>query len=143
MKILVLLASLVVLALAVYALRLWMRVRQQDQANTSRKAMAREDQLASVRLLCKSLLDGDLNLSEAAIRLKVMLDHLYPDGGGEQSCPDIYALYDATVHMPRGAARKALPRQEIRRLDAEREALEHRYRAAVLDEARRLQETFG
>lgn len=137
MQILGIAALLVVAGLAIYALQLWRGVWRRDGEQARVKAQARDDQVRSVRLLALSMLDGDLNLSEGAIRLKVMLDHLLPDSGA-RSYPDIYALHDATAHMPRGAARKQHPRDEIRRLDAQREVLESQYREPVMAQARQL-----
>ena len=137
-----LLGALVVIALAVYAWNLWQGVWRRDSESVVRKASAHEDQVNSVRVLAKSLLDGDLNLSEGAIRLKVLLDHLQPDGSGQRDYPDVYALHDAIAHMPRGAARKACSRAELRAMDNERERLEAQYREQVLLQAGGLLEAY-
>ncbi len=134
--------ALVIVGLTTYAWRLWRGVRRQNHMCTQRKADAQADMAASVRALAKSLLAGDLNLSEGAIRLKVMLDHLHPDGSGERLYSDIYALHDATAHMLRGGARKAPPRSEIRALDAKRERLEAHYRESIHAETQRLLELY-
>ena len=141
-SLLIILSALLIFALAYYAWSLWRGVWRQDHANTERKAAVHADQTNSVRVLAKSLLDGDLNLSEGAIRLKVLLDHLQPDGSGQHDYPDLYALHDATAHMPRGAARKSQTRPQIRAWDAERERLETQHRAAVLVQAQRLLDTY-
>lgn len=142
MQIFTVAALLVVAGLAIYALQLWRGVWRRNGEQARLKAQARDDQVSSVRLLARSMLDGDLNLSEGAIRLKVMLDHLQPDAGA-RGYPAIYALHDATAHMPRGAARKQRPRDEIRKLDAQREALEADYREPVLAQARQLLEDYS
>ena len=142
-----LLAVLLVAGLAWYAWQLWRGVWAKDTAHSQAAALrqrdARADQINSVRVLAKSMLDGDLNVTEGAIRLKVLLDHLYPDGSGEKHYPDLYALYNATEHMPRGRARAQQPPAEIRKLDEQREALEAQYRDAVLRQAREVRDAFS
>lgn len=101
------------------------------------------DLARSLAILADSLLTGELNLSEGAIRLKVLLDHWYAPASGQDDYPAIYRLYLGTATMPRGAARDARPRDDIRRLDREREALEIAAREDVLAEARCLQQRFG
>lgn len=137
------LGAVLVVVLALYALRQWRSVWRRERDRAAVKTAAREDQIYSARTLAQSMVDGDLNLSEGAIRLKVLLDHLHPDGSGAVDYPDIYALYDATAHMPRGAQRKAYAPADIDKLDAQRENLESQYRDAVLAQTRQLLFSIG
>jgi len=134
---------LVVILLAAYAARLWWRVWRQSRASTRRHAASREDQAHSMHVLARLVLDDELNLTEGAIRLKVLLDHWLPAGEGQQAYPAIYRLHDATAHMPRRLERRQWPRAEIERLDAEREVLESQHREQVLAEADRLLSRLG
>lgn len=133
----------IVLVLAGYAGWLWRRVLRRRRARAARHHEARADQSQSIRLITAALLEDDLNLTEAAIRLKVLIDNRLPPGEGQEHYPAIYGLYDATDHMPRRLARRQHPRAEIQRLDAERQLLEAQYRERVLVEARDLAERFG
>ena len=141
MRIVVIIVVLVALAaiagLGVYALRLWREVWQRRDAQAARHAEARADQHDSLRLLAGAVRTDDLNLSEAAIRMKVLLDQTHPDGSGPQQFPAIYAMHDALVGFARGAQRRALPEAERRRQDAARERLEAQHRDAVLAEIQR------
>lgn len=131
-------AAAVVAGLAAYALWLWSAVWRREGARRRRTADARDDQVAGLRILARALLDGELNVTESAIRMKVLLDHLRGGRAAAAAYPAIYALHDATEHMPRRLERKRRPAAEIARLDAEREALEARHGEAVRADARRL-----
>lgn len=133
----------IISGLACYAWKLWQSVRVQDAATAQRIARTQSDIVGSVRALAKSMLAGELNLSEGAIRLKVMLDHLQPNGQGENAYPDLYALHDATEHMPRGVARKQVSSSEIKRMDDERERLETQYRERVLNQTQALLDAYS
>lgn len=137
------LGALCVAALAIYALSLWRNIWRRDREQVALKNAARSDQTYSLRTLAKSMLDGELNISEAAIRLKVLLDHLQSDGSGAHQYPDIYALYNAVADMPRGAARDGHAAADIKALDAQREAIEARYRDAVLAQGRLLLQAYS
>lgn len=126
------------LALAGYALWLWREVWRRRADWRARRGEAGAHRRDSIRILARAVIDDELNLSEGAIRLKVLLDHEVPAETGAQRFPAIYGLHDATAHMPRRLERRRRPRAEIARLDAEREALEADYREAVVAEARRL-----
>ena len=144
---LAILAAVVILALAGYAGWLWWRViNQQKERETHNAAVLAEteaDLEHSMAIIADSLLTGELNLSEGAIRLKVLLDHWYAPANGQDDYPAIYSLFLSTCTMPRGAERDAWPRAEIRRLDREREMLEVAAKDAVLDEAAGLRDRFG
>lgn len=135
-----LLALIIIAGLVFYAWRLWRQIAQQDASTNARRAATRADQIQSVRILADSLLRGDLNLTEGAIRIKVMLDYLLPEQLARAQYGPFYALYDATEHMPRRNQRDAYSRAELERFDTERQALENQHRAAVLEAARRVKE---
>jgi len=131
-------AGALCLALAGYALWLWREVWRRRAGLRARRDEAGAHRRDSIRILARAVIDDELNLTEGAIRLKVLLDHEVPAETGAQRFPAIYGLHDATAHMPRRLERRRRPRSEIARLDAEREELETDYRQAVLAEARRL-----
>lgn len=140
-------AGAIIVALAAYAGWLWWRVanqkRERDAHNAAVLAETEADRASSIAILADSLLTGELNLSEGAIRLKVLLDHWYAPGSGQSDYPAIYRLYLSTCTMPRGGERDARPAPEIRRLDRERETIEQSMRDEVLTEAGELQQHFG
>lgn len=140
-------AVAVVIALAAYAGWLWWRLLSQQHErevhNAQVLAETEADLVRSIAILADSLLTDELNLSEGAIRLKVLLDHWYAPRSGQEDFPAIYSLFLATSNMPRGEARSRYSKREIRRLDREREMLEVAARDDVFDEAARLRERFG
>lgn len=140
---LIIAGAAIVLGLAGYAAWLWRRVLARRRALAAQHRAARADQSQSIRLITSALLQDDLNLTEAAIRLKVLIDNRLPPGEGQYHYPAIYGLHDATEHMPRRLARRQRPRAEIERLDAERQLLEAQYRERVVAEARALAKRFG
>lgn len=129
------LAAAALLALAGYALWLWGRVWRQRSALRKRRGEASDHRRDSIRILAQAVAADELNLTEGAIRLKVLLDHELPADTGAARFPAIYGLHDATAHMPRRLERRRYPRSEIERLDAEREGLEAQFRGGVIAEA--------
>ena len=67
--------SLLVLALAAYALYLWRRVWQQQKALAAAEQERQQRLGGDLRVLAGSLLDEQLPLIEGAIRIKVLLDN--------------------------------------------------------------------
>ena len=144
---LIVFAVVIVLVLAGYAGWLWWRLLTQKQVqethNANVLAETEADLARSIAIISDSLLTGELNLSEGAIRLKVLLDHWHAPASGQADYPAIYSLFLSTSTMPRGEERDQWPKAEIRRLDREREMLEVAAKDSVLDEAARLRERFG
>lgn len=147
MALLATLGGAVVLALAGYAGWLWWRLltqkRVREAHNADVLAETEADLARSIAIISDSLLTGELNLSEGAIRLKVLLDHWHAPASGQDAYPAIYSLFLSTSTMPRAEERDKWSKAEIRRLDREREMLEVAARDDVLDEAARLRERFG
>lgn len=147
MALLAMLGAVIVLALAGYAGWLWWRLLSQKRIrnahNANVLAETEADLSHSIAVIADGLLTGELNLSEGAIRLKVLLDHWYSPASGQDDYPAIYSLFLSTSNMPRGDERKTRSSAEIQRLDREREMLEVAARDDVLDEAARLRAQFG
>ncbi|MAA75018.1 MAG: hypothetical protein CMN28_09945 [Salinisphaeraceae bacterium] len=137
------LAAAVVAALAGYAATLWWKLYRQGQDRARQQADAREDQAWSVHALANAVHEDGLNLSEAAIRIRVLLDHMRPSGDVEAEYPGIHGLYMATRDLPRGPERQALPLKTREQLDAKREVEESRYRVRVMDETQRLRDRYA
>jgi hypothetical protein len=144
---LIALGGAIVLALAVYAGWLWWRLlsqkRRRETHNAEVLAETEADLARSIAVIADGLLTRELNLSEGAIRLKVLLDHWHAPASGQDAYPAIYSLFLSTSTMPRAEERDKRSKAEIRRLDREREVLEVAARDDVLDEAARLRERFG
>lgn len=136
MKYGIIIASLVVLGLSVYAGYLWQQVFYQRKKKQEYHAYVLEKKqgwVESIVLIARALAQGQANITECAIRIKVLLDNVY-----EGECPKpefrpIYELTWATSHMPILEQRQAYSRKEIQAFDDEREALEKVHEPAVIE----------
>ena len=103
-------ATLLIAALAGYALYLWRRVwrneRQQAELKEKQQTALAED----LRILASCLLDEQLPLIEGAIRIKVLLDNYDAELGQHPRCQVFQQLFEATEQVPTHAARKARTR---------------------------------
>lgn len=93
-----------------------------------------------LRLLAGSLLDEQVPLIEAAIRLKVLLDHYDPQLSQSERCRVFQQLYEACAHIPTHSGWSALDRTERRHFEAFFSALELQHKAAARRGARWLLE---
>ncbi len=120
--ILLILGTLILLAMTVYAIYLLIQLRKQKRLFTQAK-LARMNRIKeSVTIIAKAMLVGDCNHSEGVIRLKMLLDPL-----GQKRLVDYSAmcqLYEIVQDMPTHEARKALKKNERMRLDLHRESKE-------------------
>ena len=90
MNVLLVLAVLSVVILGLYALYLWRQVWLQQKQQQQQLAKNKQDQIKkeqdhqqylikSIAVISQSAVNGELNCSEACIRLKVLLDNLDVD----------------------------------------------------------------
>ncbi|SIO24004.1 DUF2489 domain-containing protein [Salinivibrio sp. ES.052] len=131
------LGALIILALSVYAGILLAKLKRQSTLQAQQKEAAitkRNDKIVeSVDVIAFAALKDQCDLSEAAIRLYMIMDHLQ----GEQRVefdsryPALFELYEAVKDTPRGDARKTLKKKERMRLDLERAKHEARLEEAI------------
>ena len=130
--------TLIILALAAYALTLWRRVWQQDEVRA--KALeARDDRLSGdIRIIAQSLLDGQVPTIEGAIRIKVLLDNYQGERREGLDVTVFERIYDQTAHIPTHQAWKDLSRAERKLHLRLMETLERDHRSEVEAAARAL-----
>ena len=75
----------------------------------------------SIEIIAKAMLNGDCNLSEGVLRLKMLLE---PVGMSIKNHVTMLQLYEVVETMPTHEARKALKKNERMRLDLQRESAE-------------------
>jgi len=92
----------------------------------------------SLLLIASSLLDGQVEVAEASIRLKVLLDHYDPSLHQDPVFSVFNTLYDGLAHMPTHQARKQTDKKFLHKMDQERLALEAKYRSNALQAAEAL-----
>ena len=127
-------AVLIVAGLAGYAFHLTRLVKQKEQsikeAQEAEAAKLKKQRAyieESLKVISMNVIEEDLNLSEATIRCKVLIDMLMMTE--EQRAP--YLLLDEVYEQIKGfdthQARKALTKQERKQQDETRASIEEKY----------------
>ncbi|NQD93739.1 DUF2489 domain-containing protein [Pseudomonas sp. CrR25] len=133
---LLLAGTVLVVALALYALHLWRRVWTQ-QRELAQATKERHERLSSdLQILAGSLLDGQLPLIEGAIRIKVLLDNYDSTLSQDTRCQVFHQLFEATAHVPTHAAWQALDKRVRRQHEKHFNELELQHKAAARSAAR-------
>ncbi|OPX56033.1 Protein of unknown function [Oceanospirillum multiglobuliferum] len=139
---LLLVGLLLITGLAFYAYCLRQQVAQKEQAEReaqqARQLEARTKTLESIHIIAQCALDDQVEIMEASIRLRVLLDIFDADLLQQ---PEFSVLLEITrrgQHFATHQARKELSKQARMKQDFERIALEGEYREAVLTTARNL-----
>ncbi|MFZ7259525.1 DUF2489 domain-containing protein [Avibacterium avium] len=125
---LIALGLLIIVGMAAYAVKLLRALKNQKQALENAR-LARVKRLKeSIEIIARAMQNGDCNLSEGAIRLKMLLD---PLGLKITTYPALAELYDVVKEMPTHQARKELKKNERMRLDLTRESAEAELEAKI------------
>ncbi|MCU1716082.1 DUF2489 domain-containing protein [Pseudomonas sp. 5P_3.1_Bac2] len=104
--------GLLVAALAIYASYLWGQVWARQRTQRTAVKQQQERLSSDIRLLAGSLLDGQLDLLEGAIRIKVLLDNLDPNLSQNSHCQVFHQLHAASAEVPRHEHWRALKRAQ-------------------------------
>jgi len=92
----------------------------------------------SLEVIATLTLDDQVELSEACIRIKILLDH-YDAELIHQAPYSVYAtVYNALAHMPTHSARRQTNKKFLMKLDQQRFEIEARNREAVREASRAL-----
>jgi len=138
--------GLVIIAgLAAYAIYLQRKVRAKiaEQKNQE-EALAKEnvDQRRrinqSIQIIAQGALEDQLSLTEASIRIKVLLDSLGLESHIIKQYDAFYVLALATDHMPILEQWKALSNKQQRVFEKQRVGLEAEHKVAVVEAAGRI-----
>lgn len=132
---LIILAGLILLSMAGYAVSLFVKVRRQNQQLLQAKNERYQRVSESIRIIAQAMLAEQCDLSEGVLRLKPLLEVL---GKKLHHFPAMWALYQVVEDMPILDARKDLKRNERMKLDLEREAKEAELATAINSELPRL-----
>jgi hypothetical protein len=143
--VLLIIAVVIIIVLAIIAGVLQYRVYQQNrQQSAAQAAQAQEgrDQRArvnrSIQIIAQSVENDDLTLTEASIRISVLLDSLGVGDDVREEFSAFYQLAEATDHIPILDAWKKLDRKQQRDFDRQREQAEERFQDFVKDAAQRI-----
>lgn len=142
---LVIVAILMVVGLAAYAGWLLLQVRQQRQRVAQSRAQrlkaeqAKHDYVVeSVRVLARHIVDGELNISEGAIRLKVLLDNIALSDIDKQRFVAFERMFEQVKDLDTHASRAALTADQRKAQDRVRHKAEFQHRDAVVAAAQAL-----
>lgn len=131
-------AVLIVAGLAFYLGTLLFRLKQQQQqqqqalqAQQQKQAEHQQYLLDSILLIGKATLEQQCELSEAALRIWVLLENMQADLASAERWPGLFAMYDCVKTMPTHEARKNTDKKEIRRLDHIRQQREIELKSAI------------
>lgn len=138
-------AAGVVLVLLVAAAGLWWLVRRREQAVRERaKALAelqrerRHERERGLRIIAQALLDGQVGVSEACLRLDFLMAALEWPPAARAHYQAIGAAAEAVRHIPTHEAWRALPAVERLDYEVQMVAVEERHEADVRVAAERL-----
>ena len=126
-------AALIIAGLSFYLGRLLMQLKQVKQAQqqqiTKRNTKLTED----IYTIAWAMQEGQCEPSEGCLRIWVLLDHVAeePKPDNQQRYPGIFALYDKIKDLPTHSARKALPKLELRKMDAQRLIHEQEFKTLI------------
>ena len=133
-------ASLIILALAGYAGYLLTLLYKQGQRQKAARAARIEKITESIQTIALATVQQQCDLSEASIRLCVLLDAIpvlpQPDYRGR--FPALHALYDRVKNLPTHEARAQQNKLERRKMDLSRSEWEAELESQILLEAETL-----
>lgn len=138
--ILILAAAVIIALLVSYAIWLWRQVWQRERAAMERQHQTQKDLLDQMEIVCRSLQQEQMNVTEGALRLVYLLDKLTARPPQPLDLAAIHQLAEDAGDLAIGAARQALPKDTRREQDQRREQLESAQQAAVVAAAARLLE---
>lgn len=127
----------IVTVLAGYAGWLLGRLWQQHRRIRQTEVLRRQQTCDSLEIIARSLIADQVNVTEAALRMEVLL-HNVDDPQPRTDLSPIHALAQACGELSVGKARNELPAGERQRQDSLREKEEARHGESVKQAARGL-----
>lgn len=131
------LGAALVLLLSGYAGWLLGALWQQRRRRRQLEKLRRQQACDGLDIIARSFLAGQVNVTEAALRMAVLLDNI-PEPAPAIDVSAVHALAADSRHLAIGKGRAMLDAMERARQDRERELLESRYEVLVEEAARGL-----
>lgn len=137
-------ATVLVAGLAFYAGTLLWRLQQQSLAAKQQLAEKKQYLRDSIILICKAMREEQCELSEGALRVWVLLDHLVPEHQPDPvvTYPGLHQMYQVVKDMPTHKARKAQDKTLTQLQDAVRLKAEQDLKDFILADASALLQRF-
>ncbi|WP_086931463.1 DUF2489 domain-containing protein [Agarilytica rhodophyticola] len=98
----------------------------------------RNKNINSINIIARAVLDDQVSLTEASIRINALLPTLNLDNKTLNDLSVFRQLSEATAHIPILEKWKALSRKEKLSFDKEREKIESNFRDFVIEAARKI-----
>lgn len=143
--------ALIIAGLAFYAGTLLMRLQQQRRQQLKQADQLQQQQAEkalylrdSIILICKAMREEQCELSEGALRLWVLLDHLVPERtpDPETTYPGLFQMYQVVKDMPTHQARKDQAKSLTRQQDKVRLQAEQDFKQPILADVAALLQRF-
>ncbi|GAA5444695.1 hypothetical protein Misp06_02885 [Microbulbifer sp. NBRC 101763] len=142
---LLILAAVIIFALAIvagYYLRKLSVAQKKQAEQLAELEQAAEDQRQrvndSIQIIARTLLDDGVGLTEASIRIRVLLDALQVEDKVREEFVAFYTIAEKTSHIPILKDWKALPRKEQFQYELEMAQIEADYKDFAIDAAKRI-----
>ena len=133
---------IVLSAIAAYYLIKLRKVKQEqvDQIQRNKTAWQkhRDELAADLRFIANAMLQGQCEITEGCLRIKVLMDRLDDELQHKPEFKTIQAHFAQTITMPTHEAYKALGKKEQFKFDRQRFALEEENKEQVLIEVKTL-----
>ncbi|MCP4321213.1 MAG: DUF2489 domain-containing protein [Alteromonadales bacterium] len=150
--ILALFATLIIVVLAFYAGMLIKRINQQkteiakvtaekERQATLKKNERNDNICESIRFIARATGQKQCNVSEASIRLSVLLETLLvePKIDIDKNYPAISALFEKVKDFSTHAERKTMDKKTLKMQDKQRQIFENEFEDAIIKEAQTLE----
>lgn len=138
-------AGLIIFTLSAFATYYCLELRKarkrqaQQLAELEAAADAQRDRVnTSIQIIAKTLLDEGVGLTEASLRIRVLLDSLQVEDTVKNEFVAFYKVADQTSHIPILQDWKKLSRKEKFAFEKEMARVEAEYRDFALDAAKRI-----
>jgi len=138
-------AAVIIFVLAVaagYYLRKLSVAQKKQAEQLAELEQAAEDQRQrvndSIQIIARTLLDDGVGLTEASIRIRVLLDALQVEDRVREEFVAFYTIAEKTSHIPILKDWKALPRKEQFQFELEMAQIEADYKDFAIDAAKRI-----
>lgn len=132
--------SFIVVGLVVIGILLFYIWRQSRVLNENRmrqkkaeefQAKRRDEMIESIRIIALAVEEGQVEHSEACLRLKGLLDYVAPELLDQAPYRVFQEVHDKIQHMPTHRARKATDSALVKEMDEERFAVEKQHAGEV------------
>jgi Protein of unknown function (DUF2489) len=119
----------------------WQRIKvveRERDALALRREQQSEELVRGINILCRSMIDDQVELSEGCMRVKILMDHLNASLHEDIRFGVFNEVYSQLEDMPRFKARKSVNKRFLNVLDERRSKIEAENREAILSASKEL-----